>query len=47
MASNTIDSLNKIFLDNTDINNLGIVRWAKYVFPHYITNDIAQYQKEI
>lgn len=47
MASNTIDSLNKIFLDNTDINNLGIVRWAKYVFPHYITNDIAQYQKGI
>jgi len=39
--------LEQIFLDNTDIDNLGIVKWAKYTFPDYITNEVANYQKQI
>lgn len=35
------------WLDNTDIHNLGIVRWAKELLPEYVFNDTPEFHKEL
>lgn len=35
------------YLDNTDINNLGIVKWAKDLMPEFAFNDTPEFHKEL
>lgn len=33
------------FLDNSDPENLGIVKWIEFFFPHYARNKVARFHK--
>jgi len=42
-----IDSKEEIFSDNSNIDNLGIIQWAKYFLPHHVKNEFPPKHKFI
>lgn len=42
-----IESMESIYLDNTDINNLGVLKWCKYFFPEYMRNESPEFHIDI